>query len=156
MTRPRFKPGVTPDQRLRDLRKEFSGFAREEPGPDRAARLAAFTRAAYQERQLNMAMHAAQLCLDDDPAAPALLLEAFVPGGSSTDDDRLRAYLDLKDLGRYLERPDIVEHAEAQADAAARVWVAEGNAAERRERLRRLANLVSREYAERLRDELGR
>lgn len=152
MVRARYKP-VTPDQRLRDLRKEFKGFDKEEPGPERAARLAAFARAAHDERQLNMAMHAAQLCLDEDPDAPELLVAAYRTGPTDTE-ERLRSYADLKDLARYVDRPDVVTLAEEMITDEARAWVADGDEQEQRHRLRTLTSVVDRAFADGLRDEL--
>jgi hypothetical protein len=152
LVRSNFKP-VTPDQRLRDLRKEFKGFEREEPGPERAARLAAFTRAAHTERQLNMAMQAATMCIADDPDEPALLLAAY----DVADDDpevQLRALDDLRDLARYVDRTDLVEHADHELRERSRAWVAAGDEAERRHRLRTVQSVTSREFADRIRDEL--
>ncbi|MEX0835169.1 MAG: hypothetical protein WD010_03690 [Nitriliruptor sp.] len=153
MVRARFKP-VTPDQRLRDLRKEFKGFEKEEPGPDRAARLAVFARAAHDDRQLNMAMHTAQLCLDEDPDPPALLVDAYRTS-SATDEDRLRSYTDLQDLARYIDRPDLGDLAERSLHDEARDWVLTGGDQERRHRLRTLSSMISRRFADGLRDELG-
>lgn len=152
MVRARYKP-VTPDQRLRDLRKEFKGFDKEEPGPERAARLAAFARAAHDERQLNMAMHAAQLCLDEDPDAPELLVAAYRTGQTDVE-ERLRSYADLKDLARYVDRPDVVTLAEEMITEEARAWVADGDEQEQRHRLRTLTSVVDRAFADGLRDEL--
>jgi hypothetical protein len=156
VVRARYKP-VTPDQRIRDLRKEFGGFDKEEPGPERAARLAAFARAAHDERQLNMAMHAAQLCLADDPDAPALLVDAYRadPEDATVDDEeRLRSYVDLADLARYIDRSDIVDLAKQELRDEARTWVAAGDDQERRHRLRTLASMVDRAFADDLRDEV--
>jgi hypothetical protein len=152
VVRSHYKP-VTPDQRLRDLRKEFKGFESEEPGADRAARLAAFTRAAHAERLLNMAMQAAAMCLEDDPDAPALLVAAY----DEQDDDgeaQLRALDDLRDLARYIDRADIGEIAERELQARSRAWVKAGDEAERRHRLRTVQSVTSREFADRIRDEL--
>jgi hypothetical protein len=153
VVRSRFKP-VTPDQRLRELRKEFGGFEKEEPGPDRAARLAAFTRAAHQERQLNLAMQSAAMCLDDDPQAPALLIDAYTLDDEEDVEVQLRALDDLRDLARYLDRPDLGEHATAELEARSRAWVEAGDDAERRHRLRTVQSVTTREFADRLRDEL--
>jgi hypothetical protein len=153
VARARYKP-VTPDQRVRDLRKEFKGFEKEEAGPERAARLAAFARAAHHERQLNMAMHAAQLCLDEDPDAPALLVDAYRAPEVDVE-ERLRSYSDLKDLARYVDRPDVVTLAEELLATDARAWVAAGDDQEQRHRLRTLTSLVSRAFADELRDELA-
>ena len=152
MVRSRYKP-VSPDQKIRDLRKEFRGFDAEEPGPDRAARLAAFARAAHDERQLNMAMHAAQLCLEDDPDDPTLLVEVYAGAGVSAE-DRLASLSDLKDLARYIERPDIAEEAQTRLRTAGRAWLAEAGEDERRHRLRTLGSLGGRAFADDLRDEL--
>jgi hypothetical protein len=152
VVRARYKP-VTPDQRLRDLRKEFKGFEKEEAGPERAARLAAFVRAAHHERQLNMAMHAAQLCLDEDPAAPDLLVAAYRDGLSEVE-ERLRSYSDLKDLARYVDRPDVATLADERLATEAHDWVAAGDDQEQRHRLRTLTSLVGRTFADELRDEI--
>lgn len=153
MARTRYKP-VTPDQRVRDLRKEFKGFDKEEPGPERAARLAVFARAAHHERQLNMAMHAAQLCLDEDPDAPTLLVDAYRAEEADVE-DRLRSYADLKDLARYVDQPDVVTLAEELLATDARAWVADGDEQEQRYRLRTLTSLVSRSFADDLRDDIA-
>lgn len=149
----RYKP-VTPDQRLRELTKEFRGFDREEPGPERAERLATFVRAAHRERQLNMVMHAAQLCLDEDPDDPSLLVAAYLDPDEPPE-DRLRSMSDLEDLARYVGRPDVGEVASQRLADGARAWVAEATDVERRHRLRTLTSLVSRRFADDLRDELG-
>ena len=143
---------VTPDQRLRDLRKEFRGFEDEEPGPERAARLAVFTRAAHRDRHLNMAMHTAALCLDEDPDAPSLLIDAY-----TQDDDpetRLDALGDLRDLGRYLHRDDVVTVADEMLRRTAEAWVAAADPGERRYRLRTVQSLTSRQVADEIRDAL--
>ena len=153
MVRARFKP-VTPDQRLRDLTKEFRTFERDEPGPERAARLASFVRAAHEQRQLNMAMHAAQLCLQDDPSDPDLLVRAYLDPDEGTE-DRLRALQDLRDLARYVGRDDIDELAERELDTTARAWLSGASEAEQRHRLRTLGSIFSRERLDDLRDELA-
>jgi hypothetical protein len=149
---PRSGRPVTTEQRIRDLRKEFRAFEAEPPGPERAARLASFTRAAHADRQLNMAMHAATLCLDDDPQAPALLVSAFT--APDDDPEAQLAVLDgLRDLGRYIDRPDVVAIAERRLDEVARGWVAAARPGERRYRLRTVQALTSRATADALRDE---
>ncbi len=152
MVRTQHKP-VTPDQRVRDLRKEFRGFDKEEPGSDRAARLAAFARAAHDERQLNMAMHAAQLCLDDDADDPALLVATYRSGGSDAE-EQLRSLSDLQDLARYIDRPDVTAEADRLLLEHARAWVTEADEGERRYRLRTLTSMCGRAFADDLRDEL--
>lgn len=144
---------LTADQRIRDLRKEFRGFDREEPGPDRAARLAGFTRAAHTDRQLNMAMHAAALCLAEDPDQPRLLLAAY--DGADGPEEQLRAYDDLRDLSRYVDRPDLAEEAERRMLELSHRWVADGDDVERRYRLRTVQQVMSREVADDIRDVLG-
>jgi hypothetical protein len=146
---------VTPDQRIRDLRKEFRTLERDEPGPERAERLAAFTRAAHLERQLNMAMHTAVLCLEDDPAAPALLLAAYDPD-EIEDEERLASLSDLHDLARYLERPDVTEIATTRLRETAEAWVLAGTEGERRYRLRTVQSLTSQAVADSIRDRLDR
>jgi hypothetical protein len=144
---------ATPDQRARELQRSFRDFDREEPGPERAARLATFTRAAHQERQLNMAMHTAQLCLAEDPEQPALLVAAYL-GDDGDDEEQLRSVSDLRDLGRYLDRADIVTLADSELGERARTWVTDGDEQQRRHRLRTLSSLVSRAFADTIRDEL--
>ena len=152
MARATAKP-VTPDQRIRDLRKEFRGFDREEPGPDRAARLAGFTRAAHDERQLNMAMHTATLCLADDPDAPDLLVAAYAEA-DETLEERMYALSDLRDLGRYIDRADIESTAGSLLRACAEAFVAEADPSEQRYRLRTVQSAISREVADEIRDAL--
>jgi rubrerythrin len=152
VVRPRYKP-VTPDQRIRQLRKEFRTLEKQETGPDRAAQLAEFTRSAHEERQLNMAMHTAARCLEEDPQAPDLLVRAYTDGVEDTE-DRLRAYVDLEDLARYVERPDLTELAERRIAEDARAWIREADEAEQRHRLRTLTSMISREFADTIRDEL--
>jgi hypothetical protein len=152
VVRPRYKP-VTPDQRIRQLRKDFRALEKEEPGPERAARLAAFTRDAHDERQLNMAMHTAARCLEEDPEPPTLLVQAYT---DEVDDpeERLRALVDLADLARYVDRPDLTRLAEDRIGEEARAWVRGADDAEQRHRLRTLTSMVSREFADAIRDEL--
>ena len=152
MARASSKP-VTPDQRIRDLRKEFRGFEREEAGPDRAARLAGFTRAAHDERQLNMAMHSAALCLEDDPNAPDLLVAVYAEA-DETPEERLYALADLRDLARYIDRADINEQAMQLLRSCAQDWVEAGDDSERRYRLRTVQSVISREVADDIRDAL--
>lgn len=153
MARARQKP-VTPDQRIRDLRKEYRGFDKEDPGPERAARLAVFTRAAHAERQVNLAMQTAAMCLADDPDDPALLLSAYADA-DETLEERMHALGDLRDLARYIDRPDIGTTAEQLQIDTARAWVAAADEGERRYRLRSVQSATSREIADQLRDELG-
>jgi hypothetical protein len=144
-----------PDKRARDLRREFAGFDKEPAGPERAARLASFTRAAHADRQLNMAMHTATMCLADDPDAPSLLVAAYLDQETETGDERLHALADLRDLARYVDRRDIVELADAQLRDEALAWVSEADASERRYRLRTVQSVASRELADDIRDQLA-
>ncbi len=153
MARTSAKP-VTPDQRIRDLRKEFRGFEREEPGADRAARLAGFTRTAHDARQLNMAMQSAALCLEDDPDAPALLLAVYADADEPLE-ERLYALGDLRDLARYIDRSDLATTAAELQHDCARDWVEAGDESERRYRLRTVQSAVSREAADDIRDALS-
>lgn len=152
MVRATYKP-VSPDQRVRDLRKEFRGFEKEEPGADRAGRLAAFARAAHDDRQLNMSMHAAQLCLEDDPDEPTLLVAAYLGDGSDPE-EQLRSLTDLKDLARYIDRSDVADRADELVLEHARDWLTGADDTERRHRLRTLTSMVSRAFADDLRDEV--
>jgi hypothetical protein len=142
---------VTPDQRSRDLRKELKTVEKEEPGPERAPRLADLARAAHDDRQLNMAMRAAELCLAEDPDAPALLVAAYRIDADG--EERLQSLADLRDLARYIDRSDVVQIADDHLESDARAWVAAGEPGERRYRLRSVQSLTSQELADRLRDE---
>lgn len=155
MVRAPYKP-VSPDQRVRDLRKEFRGFEKEEPGPDRAARLAVFARAAHDDRQLNMAMHAAQLCLQDDDAGGAQRLVDAYGAVDGDPEEQLRSFSDLKDLARYVDRPDIVAIADDLLLEHALAWVADTDDQEQRHRLRTLTSLAGRAFADDIRDRLER
>lgn len=152
MVRPRYKP-VTPDQRIRELRKEFRELQKAEPGEERAVRLAEFTRDAHAERHLNMAMHTAALCLEDDPSAPDLLVHAYLDDVADPE-ELLRSLVDLRDLARYVDRPDVVEHCDVRIREEARAWVRGADEIEQRHRLRTLASMLSREFADDIRDEL--
>jgi hypothetical protein len=143
---------VSSEQRIRDLRKEFRSLDTESPGADRAERLAGFTRAAHDDRQLNMAMHAATLCLGDDPDAPALLVAAYTDPDAAPE-AQLETYDGLRDLARYVDRPDVAAIAEQRLAAVAREWVATAEPSERRYRLRTIQSLTSRATADALRDE---
>lgn len=154
MVRPRYKP-VTPDQRIRELRKEFKHLeTKTEPGPERAEQLAAFTRAAHAERQLNMAMHTAAKCLDEDPDAPDLLIAAYLPDDVEGPEERLRALVDLQDLARYVDQEELRRFTEQHIDEEARAWVEGGSEVEQRHRLRTLASMVGQHFADTIRDEL--
>lgn len=143
---------VSADQRIRDLRKEFRSLDAEPPGPERAERLASFTRAAHDDRQLNLAMHTATQCLEDDPAAPALLVAAYTDPDADPE-AQLETYDGLRDLARYVDRPDLAAIAEDRLTAIARDWVAAAEPSERRYRLRTIQSLTSRATADALRDE---
>ncbi len=144
---------VTPEQRSRDVQRELRSLEKEAASPDRAAELATLARAAHDDRQLNLAMRAAELCLADDPDAPSLLVAAY---RSARDGEAaLETLADLRDLARYLDRPDILADADRRIEEAARAWVTAGDEGERRYRLRTVQSLTSEELADRLRDELG-
>lgn len=145
---------VVPDADIRALRKDYKALMKAE-GEERAEDLAKFARRAHVMRQLNMAMHTGQLCLDEDPDAPDLLVAAYL-GDRDTEDveQGLRDLLDLVDIGRWLDRDDIAELAGAQFDEDARAWIAGASDAEARHRLRTLTAMKDRAYADRLRDEL--
>lgn len=156
MARPRYKP-VTPDQRIRELRKEFKAIRKEkeEPGPARAKKLAVFVRDAHLERQLNMSMHAGQLCLEEDPDPPALLIEAYLPEDLEDPEARLEALVDLQDLARYLDHEELRRYADSQLETEARAWVKDSDDdATMRHRLRRVASALDQPFADQLRDEL--
>jgi hypothetical protein len=144
---------VTADRRVRDLRKELLAVERESPGPERAARLAWLTRAALDDRQLNMAMQAASLCLADDPEDPDLLVAAFLDADEHPE-TQLEALAGLGDLARYLDRPDVGALAEQHQLVVARRWAAAADPGERRYRLRTVASLTSEATADALREEL--
>lgn len=154
MVRPRYKP-VTPDQRIRELRKEFKHLeTKVEPGPERAEQLAAFTRAAHDERQLNMAMHTAARCLEEDPDPPELLVAAYLPEDLTDPEERLRALVDLQDLARYVDVAELRSFTEKAIDDEARSWVRAGSEAEQRHRLRTLGSMIGAPFADQIRDEL--
>ena len=154
MARPRYKP-VDPARVIRDLRKEFKRLqTKEEPGPERAELLAAFTRAAHEERQLNMAMHTASLCLEEDPDAPALLIAAYLPPDLDDPEERLRTLVDLRDLARYVDDEDLRAFVTERIDEEARTWARAATDQERKHRLRTLTSMFGRDFADQIRDEL--
>lgn len=152
MVNTRFKP-ATPGKAIHELRKQMRAVQREDPGPERAATLAPLIRRAHELRQLNMAMHAGALCLDEDPEAPNLLVDAYLDGVDDPE-ERLRALIDLQDLARYLDRGALEDDATNQIREDARRWASEVEDPERRHRLRTLASMVSQEFADSIRDEL--
>jgi hypothetical protein len=154
MVRARYKP-VNPDQRIRELRKEFKELqTKVEPGPERAEQLAAFTRAAHGDRQLNMAMHTAALSIEEDPDPPAMLIAAYLPPDVDDPEERLHALMDLKDLGRYIGHDELRDHADDQLHDEALAWVREATDSEQRYRLRQLASYVDQRFADAIRDEV--
>lgn len=155
MVRARYKP-VSPDDRIRELRKELKALQKEEPSPERAERLAAFARAAHEDRQLNMAMHTAQLCLDEDPAAPALLLAAYEPSDDDDPEEVIRGWADLQDLARYVDRSDVKATADQRVREAAIAWLRDADEPERRHRSRTLASVFDRAFADDMLDAAGR
>lgn len=155
MVRARYKP-VSPDDRIRELRKELKALQKEEPSPERAERLAAFARAAHEDRQLNMAMHTAQLCLDEDPAAPALLLAAYEPSDDDDPEEVIRGWADLQDLARYVDRSDVKATADQRVREAAIAWLRDADEPERRHRSRTLASVFDRAFADDILDAAGR
>lgn len=142
---------VVPDADIRELRKDHKALLKAEPSPDRAADLASFVRRAHEMRQLNMAMHMGQLCLDEDPNDPDLLVGAYLVDRED-DEEALRDLLDLADLGRYLDRDDVVTLADDRFDAEAADWIRGSSDAEQRHRLRILTAMKDRAYADDLRD----
>lgn len=155
MVRARYKP-VSPDDRIRELRKELKALQKEEPSPERAERLAAFARAAHEDRQLNMAMHTAQLCLDEDPAAPTLLLAAYEPSDDDDPEEVIRGWADLQDLARYVDRSDVKATADQRVREAAIAWLRDADEPERRHRSRTLASVFDRAFADDMLDAAGR
>ena len=145
--RARYKP-VPPDERIRQLRKELKSLQKEDPSPERAERLAAFARAAHEERQLNMAMHTAQLCLQEDPDAPTLLLAAYEPAEDEGAEEVIRGWADLQDLARYVDRPDIKATADERVRESAVAWLRDADDVERRHRARTLTSLFDRAFAD--------
>lgn len=152
MVKASFKP-VPPDQRIRELRKELKDLGKAEPSAETTKRLAAFTRAAHDERQLNMVMHIGQRCLDEDKKAPKALIDAYTPDTKDVE-EQIRGWLDLVDVGRWLERDDLRETGRANAEEIARKWAKDGDATEQRHRLRTIASALGREFADDLRDEI--
>lgn len=146
---------TSPDDRIRDLRRQLKALDKEPPSVERAERLATFARAAHADRQLNMAMHTAQLCLDEDPDAPALLLAAYQPSSDTDPEDALRTWADLRDLARYVSRDDLREVATTRIRDTAVDWLREADESEARHRVRRLASMFDRAFADDIADAVG-
>ena len=83
-----------------------------------------------------------------------LLVEAY-RDDTRDDETRLHTLIDLRDLARYIGRDDVMALADDDISRTARHWVAEGEPSEQRYRLRTLSSLVSREFADTIRDELA-
>lgn len=148
---PRYKP-VAPDQQIRELRTELKALQKEDPSPQRAERLAAFARAAHHARQLNLAMHTATLCLDEDPNAPALLIAAYEPDDAIDTEDALRAWADLQDLARYVDRADVRDLADERIRSLAAGWMSDADTTQTRHRYRTLVSMFDRRFADEVRD----
>lgn len=148
--RPMYKP-VNTQKKARDLTKDFKTLQKADPGPERAVELAEFAKRAHEERSLNMVMHTAALCLAEDPDPPALLVGAYTDGVEDPV-ERIRAWADLQDLSRYIDRPDIRELADERIETESRAWYAAAeDAAEQRVRWRELARIFDREFADGIR-----
>lgn len=145
---------VVPDGDIRALRKDHKGLMKAEPG-ERAAEMAVFARRAHVMRQINMAMQTGQLALDEDADAPDLLVDAYL-GDRDVDDPEqgLHDLLDLVDIGRWLDRDDIVDLATEKFDEAALVFVRDASEGEARHRLRLLTSMKDRAYADGVRDQV--
>lgn len=144
---------VVPDADLRELRKDYKELSKADASPEHAAELAAFTRRAHLMRQLNMAMHMGQQALDEDPADPDLLVAAYLVDRDD-DEEALRDLLDLADMGRYLDREDVATLANDRFDEAAVAWVQGADEGDARHRLRTLASMKDRAYADDVRDQV--
>lgn len=142
---------VVPDADIRELRKDYKALMKAEPSAEHAADLAPFVRRAHEMRQLNMAMHTGQMCLDEDPSDPDLLVAAYLVDREEVEEG-LRDLIDLADLGRYLDRDDVVALANERFDDAAAGWIRDANESEQRHRLRILTAMRDRAYADDLRD----
>lgn len=152
MVRARYTP-VTPEQHGRDLARELRALEQDEAGPERAARLATLVQTAHEQRHLNIAMHAAGLCLADDPDDPRLLARAYLDDQEPLE-EQLRRLQDLRDLARYVDRGDLDAWADERLLATARTWLADTTPAELRARVRTLTSILGRERVDALRDEL--
>ena len=152
MVRAHYKP-VIGEPPARALAREVRELEQEPPGPDRAQRLAGVVRRAHDERLLNLAMHAAALCVDDDPDAPAALVAAYDQPRDDTE-EQLRVLQDLRDLGRYISLPELGALADTRLLEVARGWLVDTDQAERRHRLRTLTSILGRARVDDLRDEL--
>ncbi|HEX9888168.1 MAG TPA: hypothetical protein VGA69_01720 [Nitriliruptorales bacterium] len=152
-----YKP-VDPAKQLRDLRQEFKYIQQDklasEPGPERAAALADFIKRSHDMRQLNFVMHAAPVCLEHDGDPPQALVRAYTEAAED-DEERLRAYSELADLGRWIGNDELVAIADEQSREQAPTWVASVEGAEQRRRLRDLGSMFSREFADQVRDQIG-
>lgn len=153
----KYKP-VDPAKQLRDLRKEFKHIQQDklesEPGPERAAELAGFIKRSHDMRQLNFVMHAAPLCLEHDAEPPQALVLAYTEDVDD-DEDRLRAYAELADLGRWIGNDDLERIAAERSRDEAPAWVIAAEGSEQRRRLRDLGSMFSREFADDVRDAIG-
>ena len=144
---------VAPEQQARAIAKELRELERDEPGRPRASRLASLVRRSHEQRLLNLAMHAAQLCVDDDPEDPAELLRAYHDPGAELE-EQLRPLQDLSDLARYVGHDELHAQADARLVEVARAWLGEATTAELRHRVRTLGSVLGRERADDLRAEL--
>lgn len=145
--RNRYKP-VNPDKVIRDLRKEFKKIQKGDPEFTSPEQLAHFTRRAHDLRMINKAMHVGTLCIEADPDRGLdLLTDAYLAGASGAE-DRLRAFAELVNLGRWLGHDDLVERALREARGIAPGWIGAADGAGRRTRMRDLASMFGEEFAD--------
>lgn len=146
--RNRYKP-VNPDKIIRDLRKEFKKIQKGDPEFTSPEQLADFTKRAHDLRMINKAMHVAKLCLDADPDRGQDLIRDAYLAEANSDEDRLRTFASLVDLGRWLENDRMVDRAQGDARELAPGWIGEVNGSERRTRMRDLASMFGDDFADR-------
>ncbi len=153
----KYKP-VDPAKQLRDLRKEFKHIQQDkldsEPGRERAIELADFVKRSHDMRQLNFVMHAAPICLEHDDDPPTALVTAYT-ADVDDDEERLRAYVELRDLGRWIGNDELKRIADERSRTEAPSWIKAADGAEQRRRLRDLGSMFDRAFADEVRDQLG-
>lgn len=146
--RNRYKP-VNPDKIIRDLRKEFKKIQKGDPEFTSPEQLADFAHRAHHVRMINKAMHVADLCLQAAPdRALGLLTDAYLDGTDGDDEDRLRAFAELVNLGRWMDYDELVDRSLETARKLAPGWIGAVNGSERRTRMRDLASMFGDDFAD--------
>lgn len=131
---------VEPGRDRRRRQDRLKVLQRQPAGADRARQLAQLARELHDNREINLALDAARIALEDTDGDPAVLVEVYTSAHQRADlqiDDLSM----LASLGQWLQDDRLCRMVRAQALDAATRWC---GAVDGRERERRLDTLRRR------------